>query len=401
MEVGSYWIRCAGMFCASRCIAGVLFCFFFFQAEDGIRDVAVTGVQTCALPIFHRAHDLVRHVRALLARRAEQGLADTPLAEARERAPELRRKEHDEGDDPERPEVVEQPHGRVELELPSQERRGRERTEADHHLHRARAPEHDQDTVDHDRDEEDVERVTPAEGGERIAHGAPARPSRSATRMASSVSAVSWVRITAAPCWTAIAVAASDPASRSAGPRRPVIAPMNDLRDTPTQTGLPSCLSADSPASTAESHASQGIASCRKKPTPGSTTIRSSGIPAARARPSAAPSSPITSSIGSTVGPGGPGRGRSTTRSAFAWPIAVGLHHGVVTSAFDAAGTGLADPAPIPPDPPRSGVAVRITLARCSTTSAAPAGSRSPATSLITRAPASSAPRAGAARAVP
>src|SRR5256884_2937919 len=29
-----------------------LFFFFFFQAEDGIRDVAVTGVQTCALPIY-------------------------------------------------------------------------------------------------------------------------------------------------------------------------------------------------------------------------------------------------------------------------------------------------------------------------------------------------------------
>src|SRR3989449_5977619 len=29
----------------------VSFVFFFFQAEDGIRDVAVTGVQTCALPI--------------------------------------------------------------------------------------------------------------------------------------------------------------------------------------------------------------------------------------------------------------------------------------------------------------------------------------------------------------
>src|SRR5882762_10602144 len=26
--------------------------FFFFQAEDGIRDSSVTGVQTCALPIF-------------------------------------------------------------------------------------------------------------------------------------------------------------------------------------------------------------------------------------------------------------------------------------------------------------------------------------------------------------
>src|SRR2546429_7036217 len=31
---------------------------FFFQAEDGIRDVAVTGVQTCALPILSVAFDL-------------------------------------------------------------------------------------------------------------------------------------------------------------------------------------------------------------------------------------------------------------------------------------------------------------------------------------------------------
>src|SRR5690625_6901559 len=30
------------------------FLFFFFQAEDGIRDGHVTGVQTCALPIFYR-----------------------------------------------------------------------------------------------------------------------------------------------------------------------------------------------------------------------------------------------------------------------------------------------------------------------------------------------------------
>ena len=29
-----------------------LYMLFFFQAEDGIRDVAVTGVQTCALPIY-------------------------------------------------------------------------------------------------------------------------------------------------------------------------------------------------------------------------------------------------------------------------------------------------------------------------------------------------------------
>src|SRR2546430_7901723 len=31
--------------------------FFFFQAEDGIRDLTVTGVQTCALPICYAACD--------------------------------------------------------------------------------------------------------------------------------------------------------------------------------------------------------------------------------------------------------------------------------------------------------------------------------------------------------
>src|SRR5437763_3586916 len=29
----------------------IYFSFFFFQADDGIRDTSVTGVQTCALPI--------------------------------------------------------------------------------------------------------------------------------------------------------------------------------------------------------------------------------------------------------------------------------------------------------------------------------------------------------------
>src|SRR5437879_6884966 len=33
-------------------VESFLFFFFFFQAEDGIRDTSVTGVQTCALPIF-------------------------------------------------------------------------------------------------------------------------------------------------------------------------------------------------------------------------------------------------------------------------------------------------------------------------------------------------------------
>src|SRR5712664_4923391 len=35
--------------------------FFFFQAEDGIRDLIVTGVQTCALPISrHIQHALIQ-----------------------------------------------------------------------------------------------------------------------------------------------------------------------------------------------------------------------------------------------------------------------------------------------------------------------------------------------------
>src|SRR5689334_24679495 len=39
---------------AGACACG--FVFFFFQAEDGIRDGTVTGVQTCALPISTRSH---------------------------------------------------------------------------------------------------------------------------------------------------------------------------------------------------------------------------------------------------------------------------------------------------------------------------------------------------------
>src|SRR5687767_9650634 len=42
--------------------------FFFFQAEDGIRDKLVTGVQTCALPIFpngQQKHDADNHKQHL------------------------------------------------------------------------------------------------------------------------------------------------------------------------------------------------------------------------------------------------------------------------------------------------------------------------------------------------
>src|SRR5207249_5578447 len=69
------------------------FFFFFFQAEDGIRDRNVTGVQTCALPIYRccigmsptetlglqrsaRSHRRVRLTAAHREDRAEAGFQD-------------------------------------------------------------------------------------------------------------------------------------------------------------------------------------------------------------------------------------------------------------------------------------------------------------------------------------
>src|SRR2546421_8789198 len=44
------------------------FLFFFFQAEDGIRDLIVTGVQTCALPILVLLDEVLHHrLEALVA----------------------------------------------------------------------------------------------------------------------------------------------------------------------------------------------------------------------------------------------------------------------------------------------------------------------------------------------
>src|SRR5204862_4869779 len=68
-----------------------LFFFFFFQAEDGIRDLYVTGVQTCALPIsmvqqagivaLREGEAYVRELRAQYAARRAQvvdALSDVP-----------------------------------------------------------------------------------------------------------------------------------------------------------------------------------------------------------------------------------------------------------------------------------------------------------------------------------
>src|SRR6266511_2315998 len=66
-----------------------MFCFFFFQAEDGIRDFHVTGVQTCALPIS-------RPLPSRRGRRAGRlrALRDHALHPPREPAPRRPAREH-------------------------------------------------------------------------------------------------------------------------------------------------------------------------------------------------------------------------------------------------------------------------------------------------------------------
>ena len=53
-------VKYAAKFSGSLVLCCVVF--FFFQAEDGIRDHCVTGVQTCALPIFLNRKILELHI---------------------------------------------------------------------------------------------------------------------------------------------------------------------------------------------------------------------------------------------------------------------------------------------------------------------------------------------------
>src|SRR5438094_9261328 len=61
--------------------------FFFFQAEDGIRDRTVTGVQTCALPIFGLRAQKPRLPRGEIADRVRELLELVQLGELAERHP--------------------------------------------------------------------------------------------------------------------------------------------------------------------------------------------------------------------------------------------------------------------------------------------------------------------------
>src|SRR5207248_11047612 len=72
---------------AMECVTEFMVClFFFFQAEDGIRDRTVTGVQTCALPIFAFRqkgyyNEALREYRLALERGEDRRLTLQAMAE--------------------------------------------------------------------------------------------------------------------------------------------------------------------------------------------------------------------------------------------------------------------------------------------------------------------------------
>src|SRR6266852_8151964 len=64
--------------------------FFFFQAEDGIRDATVTGVQTCALPIYPGAGVLCGSGTGAAAIAPEGGRGAGPAARCKKARTETR-----------------------------------------------------------------------------------------------------------------------------------------------------------------------------------------------------------------------------------------------------------------------------------------------------------------------
>src|SRR5205085_6793693 len=61
------YIKSLWVFCFIFFLYIIFFFFFFFQAEDGIRDLTVTGVQTCALPICRAVVALLLNMILMMA----------------------------------------------------------------------------------------------------------------------------------------------------------------------------------------------------------------------------------------------------------------------------------------------------------------------------------------------
>src|SRR2546421_9664329 len=80
--VVEYCRRCLYTYDVKCRLATVCVCvhcfFFFFQAEDGIRDLIVTGVQTCALPILITRSPITRRSAPRAIRSCTSSSTGTP-----------------------------------------------------------------------------------------------------------------------------------------------------------------------------------------------------------------------------------------------------------------------------------------------------------------------------------
>src|SRR5436305_10522909 len=77
MLMCSLTVGCMFLLFSWLCLLLSFCCFFFFQAEDGIRDADVTGVQTCALPIsWSRVPSSACRLAEVAVRQADDGTLD-------------------------------------------------------------------------------------------------------------------------------------------------------------------------------------------------------------------------------------------------------------------------------------------------------------------------------------
>src|SRR5256886_8728105 len=139
------------------------FFFFFFQAEDGIRDLTVTGVQTCALPISRP-----RPARARESSRAEESRGPQREDDGHRRED----REHREAGEQDLAERVEQAHQQAA------EQRALEAAEA-------------ADDDDDEGEQQDLEIGAGIDADERPADD-PAERDRKSTRLNSSHSQISY-----------------------------------------------------------------------------------------------------------------------------------------------------------------------------------------------------------------
>src|SRR5690606_446764 len=184
----------------------------------------------------------------------------------------------------------------VQLREPRDDVHEHQHHDAREHLHGTSAVDEQQSAIEDVGNDADLQRILPPDGEEaELIEPAHVRSPRCrmdhATSSDSLFGRTSCTRNSRAPRARAATFAPTVPGTRPVGRATSLISPMNRLRDTPTSNGRPSSAIRGSPASTS-SECSPRFA----KPMPGSSTMASSGTPAARANASDSDSSRRTTS---------------------------------------------------------------------------------------------------------